>query len=200
MSKTLFRTLARDKKGSTLVEFAFVAPALLVFTLGGFDMGYRAYIEHVLQASVHKAGRDAALEGGATSGAAIDGKVSTLIDPLVDNASYTFTRKNFSSFSRAGQAEEFTDLNNNGACDNGEPYVDENNNSTRDAAGGGGVDGQGGAKDITVYTATVTYPRVLPMYGLLGWQKNASASATTVLRNQPYGAQASRVTPTRNCA
>jgi Flp pilus assembly protein TadG len=198
MNKMKLRNFARNEKGSTLVEFAFVAPALLVFTLGSFDLGYRAYIEHVLQASVQKAARDAALEGGGQATSAIDGKVSTVIDPLVDNASYNFTRKNFSSFSRAGQAEEFTDLNNNGACDNSEPYVDENNNSVRDASGGG-VDGQGGARDITVYTATVTYPRVIPMYGLLGWQKNATASATTVLRNQPFGQQAARNTPTRNC-
>jgi Flp pilus assembly protein TadG len=197
MNQTFFCRLAQEKRGSTLIEFAFVAPVLLTLTLGGIDLGYRAYVDHVLEASVQKAGRDSALEGGATSIAAIDGKVASLINPLVSNATFVFDRKNFASFSRAGQAEEFTDLNGNGNCDSGEPYTDENNNSTRDLSGG--VNGQGGARDITVYTATVSYPRVVPMYGLLGWSSNVTSSATTVLRNQPYGQQAARVTPTRNC-
>jgi Flp pilus assembly protein TadG len=198
MKSQFFRHIGRDERGSTLIEFAFVAPALLIMVLGGLDLGYRAYVGHVLEAAVHKAGRDSALENGATSTAAIDGRVSTLIDPLINNATYVFTRKNYASFTRAGQAEEFTDLNGNSNCDNGEPYIDENNNSVRDAVGG--ANGQGGARDITVYNVAVTYPRVIPMYGLLGWTSNVTTNVTTVLRNQPYGQQAARVTPTRNCS
>ena len=81
-----------------------------------------------------------------------------------------------------------------GICNHGEPYTDENNSGSRDSSG---ADGQGGARDITVYTAKVSYPRIFPMYGLLGWTPNITASATTVLRNQPYGQQAARAS--RNC-
>jgi Flp pilus assembly protein TadG len=189
----------RDERGSTLIEFALVAPALLVFVLGSFDLGYRAYIQSVLQNAVQKAARDNTLEGSANAAAsdAIDGKVKAIIKPIVDNATFTFKRKSFSSFTAAGQAESFTDLNANGICDNGEPYLDDNNNGTWDAAGGGGANGQGGAKDITMYTVKVSYPRIMPMYGLLGWSPNVDLSTTTVLRNQPYGQQAER--QTRNC-
>lgn len=194
MRMPFLQRLRSSKRASTIVEFTFVAPTLMVFLMAGFDMGYRAYVESVLQTSVQKAGRDSALEGGTGATAAIDAWVTTRVKPLVDNGVFEFTRKNTSSFTNAGAMEPFTDLNNNGTCDVGEPYSDENSNNVRDSSG---ADGQGGARDITVYTAKVSYPRIFPMYGLLGWSPNISASATTVLRNQPYGQQAARTT--RNC-
>lgn len=199
MNALKLRRLVSDNRGSALVEFAFVAPALLVLLLGSFDLAYRAYVESVLQNTVQKAGRDSALEGGGSGAAtaAIDAVVRNTVLPIVQNGTFTFTRKNYSSFTRAGQAEEFTDLNGNGLCDNAEPYSDDNNNGTRDTSGNG-AGGQGGARDITVYTAQVSYPRIVPMYGLLGWSPTVTESATTVLRNQPFGNQAVRTT--RNCA
>ena len=194
MRMPFLQRLRRDKRASTIIEFAFVAPTLMVLLMGSFDLGYRAYVESVLQTTVQKAGRDSALEGGTGATAAIDATVKLRVKSLVDNGVFEFTRKNTSSFTNSGAMEPFTDLNNNGTCDPGEPYSDENNNSVRDSSG---ADGQGGARDITVYTAKVSYPRIFPMYGLLGWSPNISAAATTVLRNQPYGQQAARAT--RNC-
>ncbi len=194
-----FKQLRADRKGSTLLEFAFVTPPLMMLLMGSIDLGYRALIESTLQNAVQKAARDATLESGNSGGAlaAIDGKVVSLVKPVVDNASFTFSRKNYTSFTNAGSAEPFTDLNGNGLCDPGEPYQDSNDNNTRDSSANAGANGQGGARDITVYTATVAYQRMTPVYGLFGWSPIQTVSSTAVLRNQPYGQQANR--PTRNC-
>jgi Flp pilus assembly pilin Flp len=191
MIPSYLRRLRDDDQGSALIEFAFVAPVLLTFIMAGMDVGYRSFITSTLQGAVQKAGRDSALESGAQQTTIIDNKVKNMVKPIVDNGTFTFERKFYSSLTKAGQAENFTDTNNNGVRNPGECFDDENGNGVWDTDGGRG--GQGGAKDIVVYTAKVSYPRLFPIYGMLGWSSVQEVKATTVLRNQPYGTQA---TPT----
>ena len=109
----------------------------------------------------------------------------------------TFSRKYYRSFSNAAAArfEPWTDTNGNGTCNGGEPYQDNNNNGSWDATGGN--TGQGGAKDAVLYTVTVSYPRFFPIYRMVGGSNTTVLTASTVLRNQPYGDQA--VPTVRNC-
>lgn len=190
MIRRPIKSLRNDRRGNVLIEFAFVAPVLLTFTFAGFDLGYRTYIQSTLQGTVEKAGRDATLEGGPAALSSIDARVYSTVHPLVDQGEFTFTRKNYETFSRAGQAENFTDGNNNGIRDAGECFQDENGNHTWDTDSGS--EGAGGARDIVVYTAKVKYARLFPMYGLLGWSQDQTLTATTVLRNQPYATQSAR--------
>ncbi len=183
--------LGKDERGSTLLEFAFVAPILFTFIMAGMDLGYRAFISSTLQGAVQKAGRDSALENGALQAAVIDLKVKNLVKPIVDNGTFTFNRKYYQSFTKAGQAESFTDTNANGVRNTGECFEDENGNGFWDADSS--RSGQGGARDIVVYSATVSYPRLFPMFGMLGWSATQQVKATTVLRNQPFGTQATTV-------
>jgi len=69
--------------------------------------------------------------------------------------------------------------------------VDENGNGVWDADVGKG--GLGGANDVVLYTVTLNYDRVFPLWKLIGGDQRATASASTVLRNQPFGPQATRV-------
>jgi hypothetical protein len=85
------------------------------------------------------------------------------------------------------QPEDFSDVDSDGVCDNGEPFEDVNGNDTWDADRG--ADGMGGARDAVLYTATLSYPRAFPLMGLLGFDNTVTARARTVLRNQPYGNQ-----------
>jgi hypothetical protein len=195
--------LRANQRGTTLMEFAFVAPTLSLMLLAAFDFSYGQYVGSILQGEVQKSGRDAALEGGSSGLASLDGRVRTRVDTLVENATYTITRKNFASFERAGQAEPFTEPTppapRDGICNNGEPYSDENNNGRYDGPADAGSNGQGGARDITIYTVAVSYPRLFPLNGLLGLPTTVTQTATTVLRNQPFGQQAVRTPGTGNC-
>ena len=49
-----------------------------------------------------------------------------------------------------------------------------------------------------LYTAVVSYPRLFPMYGLVGMSNTVTLRAATVLRNQPFDEQ-DRSTETGNC-
>lgn len=184
--RTLLKRFARNERGVTIIEFAYIAPTFLVLLMGGMDLGYRSYIQGVLSGEVQKAARDATLEGGGINAPNLDNQVREQTSRVVGSGTFSFERKFYPSFTRAGQAENFTDGNMNGFRNAGECFSDENGNGVWDANGGRG--GQGGADDIVVYTASVSYPRMFPMYGLLGWAPTQTISATTVLRNQPFGA------------
>jgi len=197
-----FRTFGRDRRGSAVVEFAIIAPVMGLLILGAFDTAHSLYMRSVLQGIVQKVARDSALEGGtvAAQQTALDNKVRASVRAIANNATIDITRRFYRTFSAAAaaQAETWTDTNANGTCDAGEPYQDANNNNNWDDDGGDS--GQGGAKDKTVYTVEMSYPRYFPLYRLIGGSNTTRISAATVLANQPYGDQGSYGTPTvRNC-
>lgn len=194
--------LRDDRRGVTAIEFAIIAPVFCMLLMGGFDTAHSLYMRGALQGIMQKAGRDSSLEGGtATSAqATLDTKVTNGVRAIANNANIVFTRRYYRSFTKAAiaQAESWTDTNGNGTCDAGEPYQDANLNSNWDRDGGDS--GQGGAKDATIYTATVTYPRVWPLWRYIGGSSTTKIVATTVLRNQPYDKQSSYGTSVvRNC-
>lgn len=185
--------LADDLRGATVVEFAMIAPVMCLLLAGSFDLAHTLYVRAALQGVVQKVSRDATIEGASPT--ALDAKVADGVRALSNDATFTFKRRYYKSFSEAAakRAETWTDLNGNGKCDNNEPFVDGNENNTWDADGGNG--GQGGAKDATVYTATMQYPRLFPINGFIDASPNVSVSATTILRNQPFDAQKSYSVP-----
>ncbi len=194
--------LRRDESGATIVEFAMVAPVLGLVLLGAFDVAHSLYTRAALQGVVQKTARDSTLESGSDAAVqtALDEKVKAQAKALANNATITITRRFYRTFSEAAaaRAETWTDTNSNGTCDAGEPYEDANRNSVWDRDGGNA--GQGGAKDATLYTVTATYPRMFPLYNLIGGSRTTTITASTVLRNQPYSDQASYGTmQVRNC-
>jgi Flp pilus assembly protein TadG len=178
-----------------VVEFAIVAPVMMMLLMGLSDLAYQIYAQSILNGALQKAGRDATIQGAANNTAAIDTKVESMVQKIAANATFTVTRKNYDSFSVI-KPEPFTDNNGNGIRNTGECYTDINGNSQWDADPGNA--GQGGANDVTAYTMTVTYPRLFPVAGLFGWPSTQTISATTLLKNQPYASQ-TVVTPAQIC-
>lgn len=191
-------SLSADERGSTIIEFAIVAPVICLLLLGGFDTAHSLYMRAVLQGVMQKTARDSALESGTdpVQQAALDAKVRGQVSAIANNATITFTRRYYKTFSKAAaaQAESYTDTNANGRCDNGEPFQDNNNNGVWDKDGGDA--GQGGAKDRTLYTVSLSYPRFFPLWKIIGGSNVTKISAATVLENQPYTDQSSYAAPT----
>jgi len=194
----LLRRLRGDSKGVTLVEFAFVGPVLILMIMGLFDIAHTQYTSSVLHGAMQKAGRDLTLESALSRQSQIDARVIEQVRSVMPNGA-TVTLEKFShfDFSDVNQPEEFTDQNGDNQCNNSAPYVDTNDNARWDADRGKG--GIGGARDVVLYEATVTYPRMFPMFGLAGLPTNVSIKAATILRNQPFDEQNDRVTTVRNC-
>lgn len=179
--------LLRDRRGVTVVEFAMTLPVMLVLMMGMMELGYQAYVQSVLTGAVQKAGRDSGIQGA--TAATIDAKVLAQVQAVAARASFASgypKRLSYASFS-AIAPEPFVDTNNNGVRDTGECYTDVNGNGQWDADAG--RSGQGGANDVTVYTAQISYGRLFPVTRLFGWPGTATLSASTTLMNQPYATQ-----------
>lgn len=189
----LVRALGRDQRGATLVEFAIIAPTFLIMLMGAFDLGHQVYLRAVVNGAMHEAARDSTLQSGAMSEAAIDGSVTAVVKKVARSADLTFERKSYYDFTDVQRAETINDANANGLCDPGETFEDENGNDVWDADVG--EVGFGGARDIIMYTVTVTYDRLFPLYGLIGLESTGSIEVGTVLRNQPYAEQAAEAVP-----
>lgn len=181
------RRLVRAADGTTMVEFALLAPVLLMLLMGMFDMGYNIYTKTLLEGAVQQAARNSTIEGADVNSTAIDDAVTTAVKRITPNATLTFSRQAYTNFSDVSQPEDFTDVNGDGTCADGEPFEDVNGNGTWDTDRG--IDGFGGARDAVLFTVTVEYPRAFPIANLIGLSPNFRTQAVTVLRNQPFGEQ-----------
>ncbi|SFR79022.1 TadE/TadG family type IV pilus assembly protein [Sphingomonas jatrophae] len=184
------RKLRRDTRGATIVEMGFVILPLCLTLLVLFDFGYRMYAQAVLEGTLHRAARLATI--GDKTPTQIDDFVksqvklfSKVYPPDIDKASYF-------QFSGVAKSE---DENRNGVCEVGETYIDENKNGMWDNGSNSGNTGLGGSDDIVFYTVTLKFPRLVPLARFMGWSSTETVTANTVLRNQPYGAQAQLPSP-----
>ncbi|QUL38672.1 TadE/TadG family type IV pilus assembly protein [Erythrobacter sp. JK5] len=184
----LLKRLRRDERGATLTEFGFVAPVLCVLLMGIFDLAHTQYTAAQINGAMQKAGRDMTLESAGSRQGTIDQAVIDQIKTVVpNNATVTLQKLSHFDFSDVGEAENFTDDDGDSVCNNGEPFEDANGNGQWDA--NRGASGIGGARDAVLYEATVEWPRLFPMAGLVGMSENMTLKASTVLRNQPYDQQ-----------
>ncbi|RPF71936.1 TadE/TadG family type IV pilus assembly protein [Aurantiacibacter spongiae] len=189
------RRVIGDERGVTIVEFAIVAPILLLILIAGFDLGHRSYVGAVLQGAVTDAARRASVEAPALRGTgALEDRVETMIwaqiRPVAANAELTVTQSNFYDFSGIGNPEKITvDRNDNGVYDEeeGDCFSDLNENGEFDLDTG--RDGRGGANDVVFYQARLEMESLLPIASFLGGSNRYAIVAETAIRNQPWETQ-----------
>lgn len=180
-----WRGLWQSRDGVSATEFALIAPVFLTLLLGILDIGQMGYGNAVLNGAVQKAARDSALETGDT--AAADALVQQIVAPVFPGATYTSSRTSYYDFADIGRAERWNDANNNGTCDNSEAYVDENENGAWDADIG--LDGNGGANDVVVYSVTASYQPVFRVPFLPEKWRTRSVTGSAIKKNQPFADQ-----------
>lgn len=186
-------SLRGDTRAITVVEFAMVAPVMILLIMGLGELMYTVYAQSVLSGAVQKAARDSAIQGGSDRAVDIDALVMKQVHAVAPRATHVSSRASYHNFASV-RPERFTDSNGNGVRDPGECFDDVNNNGRWDIDPG--IASQGGASDVTRYRIRVTYPRPFPMAQLLGWEKNATMTAETLIKNQPYATQAAQVVRT----
>ncbi len=200
--KNFAKKLSSDQSGTSVVEFGLIAIPLTMMIMGTMDIGHSYYVQSVLAGELNEVARSSSLEGAAVGAqqTVIDNRVRRAIHTISPSADVTTTRRYYQSFSKAAlaQAEEWTDTDGDGTCNDGEPYIDANVNDNWDADGGD--NGQGGARDVVIIKVEVTYPRLFPVQSLLGFSEDVILISDSILANQPYAAQTQYATAvTRNC-
>ena len=189
------RDLVAADEWATIVEFALIAPVLLLAMMGLLDLAYNMYTTAMLQGAIQKSARDATIEG--VNPTQVDSRVENAVKTISPHADITISRMSYTSFSDVSRSEDFTDSNSNGLCDAGEPFEDVNGNDQWDSDRG--TAGQGGARDAVLYTVEVDSPRMFPVAGLINMPNTFTTTARTVLRNQPFGMQNQPAPAVGNC-
>lgn len=177
-------SLRADDRGTTVLEFALIAPVMLTMLLGFFELGHQMYTTAILRGAVEAAGRSSSLADGPLNAATIDQKVTTQVKNVAHHATVTFDRRFYSDYTHVAKPERYTDANSNGRWDSGECLEDVNGNNSWDADPS--RSGSGGAEDVIFYTVKVTYSRLIPIGGLIGIGNNVEIKAGTLLKNQPF--------------
>lgn len=186
---SLLRRLRRNERGTALIEFAFTAPMFLLLLMGVFDFCWQMYAQQVLQGAVSQSARLATLEDYADDQDALDENVRGRVLAVFKNADVEFERLAYESYDQVGKPEPLTDNNGNGVWDTGECFEDMNATGSWEADRGSS--GNGGADDVVLYTVSMTFNRVLPVWKMLGQPQEKTLAASTVLRNQPYNSNTS---------
>jgi len=188
------RRLFGDRRGAVAVEFALVLPSLLLLTAGGLELIHMKFVQPVFVGEVQKAGRDLSLEGASdpATQTIVLNRVTNAVKVVAPGVRVNYVIKSFHDYVNvANPAEEFNDADHDGTCNHGEAFIDSNGKGHWDADGS--VNGRGGAKDVVLLTATLSYPR-LSLGGLFGRNGPFQMTASTLLRNQPSTAQSQPAT------
>lgn len=200
MIASTLRRLGGATSGATVIEFAIITPVMLTMIMGLGELAYQGYVQSVLTGAIQKAGRDSTIQGAAAQTSQIDAVVIAQLSqlrsgwtvdcsgsPPATSATYCSSRKSYSTFGQVAP-EPFTDSNGNGHYDAAtECFTDTNGNGVWDADPG--TSGQGGANDVVVYTMSITYPRIFPVFGVIGLTRTVTLVGSTTLKNQPWATQ-----------
>lgn len=189
-------SVMRSSAGGSAIEFALICPVFLLLLFVVLDLGHMAYANSVLNGAVNEAARTSALETGDSVEA--DNLVRNSVRSIIPEATLSSTRTSYYDFADIGRAERWNDANNNGSCDNGEPYTDENRSGNWDPDIG--VNGNGGANDVVVYRVTVRYIPVFQIPFLPSSWGQRTMNASAFKKNQPFANQTNYGSTAGACA
>lgn len=185
--KTSRYRIWNDENGATIVEFAIIAPCLMMVMLGLLDLGMRAYIGVQLQGALEQAARQVTVVSKMDK-ASIDAIATTQVRRIIPSANVELTPSSYYDFGNVRKPEPITtDVAPIGRYNKGDCFQDLNANGSWDADAG--ARGTGGSDDIVYYDAKVTYANILPVAQLLGFPSVTTVNGTTMMRNQPYASQ-----------
>lgn len=184
----------RDRQGIAAVEFALVAPAVLLITAGILEMSMMMFSTALVEGGLREASRfgiTGVLPEGKTREQQIIDIISEHTIGLVDMSSATVSVHVYPTFGEVGQAEPYVDSNPaNGEYDPGESYNDINANGQWDSDMG--ASGAGGAEDIVLYRVSYDWELMTPLIGeLMGDAGTMHMNASIAVRNEPYAPPAS---------
>jgi len=182
------KNLIKNTHAATALEFALIAPVLLLLIFAIIEITGVMLASSVLEDAVRAAGR-AGITGYTPAGMTRDQFVlQTVQQNLVylNPSNLTFTTEVYDSFADIGKPEPYTDTNHNGHYDLGEPYTDVNGNGQWDADMGAA--GKGGPGAIVVYKVSYPWQIVTPvLLKYFGNNGQINITASMVVQNEPYG-------------
>lgn len=187
--------LLRATQGATAVEYALLAPVLLLLLVGIVEYNAMMYAATVLEgatAIASRQGKTGYVQSGMSQQDYIYGIVQSRVTGILTPAQLQITSKSYANLAVVGQPEPCISPPST-PC-NGTPdvnYVDVNHNGQWDADQGAA--GLGTSGDIVVYTVTYPWKIMTPiMLSYLGTNGTFTLTSSSIVRNEPYSIAVSR--------
>ena len=184
----IFRLL-KDKRATAIIEFALIAPLMLLILCGFMEFSHVSSARTRLEGSTMRAARAVAASDCPSEREALMRQIVT--DGMQEIPSpnggivEVITKSYSDKFSDVGEPEPFNDENGNSVWNSGETFTDVNGNGKYD--NDMGISGSiGGAGQVISYTARY---QVTSLFGFISNQFHGSGiyliEASTVIRNEP---------------
>jgi hypothetical protein len=180
---------ASQDRGTTAVEFAMIAPVLLLTLMGIIEFGFMWTADIVLKDATQDAartGRTGFVSENATQDATVRAIVRSRASVILDADKISIKSLSYSGFDTLKKPEPFVDANGNGVRDDGENFTDVNGNGIWDEDQG--LSGYGGTSEVVLYTVSYPWSFFTPLIGDVVEATNGvvTLTATAVVQNEPY--------------
>jgi len=186
--RRLLKRGGRDASGATAIEFAMLAPVVILLLMGIIEFGLIYTADIVLKNATYDAartGRTGFVENKSTQDKTVLDIVRHEVSAMMDPNKLTIDSKAYAGFGNLNKPEPFIDANKNGRRDNGENYTDVNGNGKYDLDQG--RDGFGGANEVVLYTVSYPWKLLTPFVSeIIGDNGFITLTATAVVQNEPY--------------
>lgn len=187
-TQDLLTKLRKSEEGVTAVEFALVAPMLLLIMMGIIETGLIMFTQNVMEGATFSAsrlGKTGYTESGETREDLIIQQLTRRAGTLINASEIEINAVTYAQFDQIGDPEPFIDANHNGTRDSGENYTDSNGNGHYDEDMG--IEGLGNAGEVVVYTVSYPWHIYTPMMSrFFGSDGTIDLTARTVVQNEPY--------------
>lgn len=184
----MLRRLGRAQDGVTAIEFAVVAPVLLLLIFGIIEFATIMLVANMMENATSissRLGKTGYAASGKSREETILESITARAGKLITPSKLVITSKYYEQFDQIGDAEPWNDANHNGLAETGE-YNDINGNGQWDADMG--MAGYGDAEDIVVYTIRYPWRIMTPIMREIIADGNGDFPiiAHAVVKNEPY--------------
>ena len=172
-SKSLVYAFFCKKNGSTIIEFALIAPLFLFVIIIIFELALVFLVQNALEASAREAARYSITgrqDGFSTRQEAITERIKSVATRytggIIDPNRLVIEVKSYGNLSQVNVPETFDDTNRNGRWDVGEPFDDTNGDGVwspdSGVSGSFGLPGQ-----VVLYVVKYTWRFSVPLPNMI---------------------------------
>ncbi len=184
-----FRRLLRAETGVSAIEFAILAPTLMLLVFGIIEYSLIMMVYNVMESSTStssRLGKTGFSGEGVTREQTILTSIEARAGAVINAEELTVTSKFYEQYDQINDPEPFIDSNSDGNHDAGESYTDINGNAQWDADMG--ASGYGSSGDVVVYQVSYPWHISTPIMREIFGDADGIFNITThaVVKNEPY--------------
>jgi Flp pilus assembly pilin Flp len=181
------RRLWRDDAGTTAIEFALIALAVVYLLVGIIEFAMAVTVGNSLEAATNLSSRLGKTgyvdeEAQLTQEQTIMDEVERRVGPMIDMEKLAVTHEVYNDFTSLSNPDVLADQNADGDTDDPGEWTDVDGDGFKD-----GADGVGGSGNVVVYRITYPWEVMTPLIAqFVSDDGTINLTAYSVVKNEPY--------------